>query len=517
MAPDGSGPAQDGSGWIQDGGWPSEFMNTTSYTGLTASAMNFTFNGTSIAVYGTVDNYATSTWNFTVDGAHEQTLSENTPIPSTKFHQQLYSSGTLEDGEHLLELMVVNATATTDNFFIDYLVYTPLQNTSLSKGTPYLFIDDTSPYVHYSPSGWTPNTISNSDFNDQAFMSYNDTINMASSEGAYATVHFQGSAIESTTLMAWGAYPVNPYRTDIASYTLDDGNSTTIYIPLTTSNTSYNVDGNLTWNYQLLSVEVDGPGVHTLNLTALGPNLLYLDLFLVKTHTAFMPAGEESTISPPSNSSSHTGAIVGGVIGGVVLIGLTVIGFLFRRRQRQEGQFDHPDSTKVNYGQVMNTYHGADDLPHAPSYPTTDASVNATHLTFSGNQLRYNGVTSPNNLSDSSSYSTVPFNYGEGERRLSQGNRNVDRPPMQMENMVPSSWSPPSSFAGAIPGSMPLRSTPALPGQQTDRSQGLDTGKPSVPPDSGVREHEPAAQEQGIGYRGLTNSISTAPPSYTYE
>jgi hypothetical protein len=150
--------------------------------------------GTSVSVFATLDNYPISTYNFTVDGAHASTWAKNAPSPT--FHQQVYTSGTLDDGEHQLELNLVSANDTgtsLDNFF-DYIIYTPSQNASLANtnSNQYLFIDDTSPYIHYSSSGWTQNGAS--DFNANSFYSYNNSINMASSAGAQATVYFEGQA-----------------------------------------------------------------------------------------------------------------------------------------------------------------------------------------------------------------------------------------------------------------------------------------------------------------------------------
>jgi hypothetical protein len=164
----------------------------------------------------------------------------------------------------------------------------------------------------------------------------------------------------------------------------------------------------------------------------------------------------------------------------------------------------------------MNTYHG-DDLPYAPSYPTTDFNTMSLHhsasmYTNTASQSRYDGPISPSNPSDSSSYGVAPYGYGEDQsrERYPSQDGNTGGPPIQMQSMMQSPWSPP---AGTVSNSAPPRPMPVPPGQP----QGLGAGgKISVVVNEPtVREHESTAQEQDSGYRGPINNVLTAPPSYT--
>jgi hypothetical protein len=149
---------------------------------------------------------------------------------------------------------------------------------------------------------------------------------------------------------------MGPSPVEIASYTLDGGSPNTVNIPPSTP-ASPNITGDLSWNYQLFTVPASDSGLHTLTVTALQPNMLYLDFFLVLSPTAFIPTGNVSTavVTPSPKGDPSTGAIVGGTIGGVVLlVGLILITILFRRRRRLEGQFDSPDPNRINYGKHMN-------------------------------------------------------------------------------------------------------------------------------------------------------------------
>lgn len=83
----------------------------------------------------------------------------------TLSHQKIFALGSLADGNHTVEITILTQTVAS-NFYFDYFLVQASANTSIEDSpTSQLFIDDTSPFLVYTPiADWTnttPNLVQN--------------------------------------------------------------------------------------------------------------------------------------------------------------------------------------------------------------------------------------------------------------------------------------------------------------------------------------------------------------------
>ncbi|KAF9457150.1 hypothetical protein BDZ94DRAFT_1176202 [Collybia nuda] len=145
-------------GWAPSGG-NHEFGGTTHGTFLAGSKATFTFNGSSVEVYGTmgIDHKDPPVSTYSLDGSSLQTF--NPPLPNAIQYQQLFfKSPTLDDKQHVL---VVTSTISETAFWLDYFriasnsISSPLSD-PVSSVTP-TTLSTSSPSV----SGMPPTTPTN--------------------------------------------------------------------------------------------------------------------------------------------------------------------------------------------------------------------------------------------------------------------------------------------------------------------------------------------------------------------
>ncbi|KAF7316061.1 hypothetical protein MIND_00124100 [Mycena indigotica] len=145
------------SGWIttdkdrSSRGQVQEFQGTTSQSGEQGSTASFTFTGNQIAVFGTLNNQKQVNLEFTIDGKVTPVMTPS--AANAKFHQPIFSSNPLSDGQHML-LMKVNSPDASP-FFFDYLIYKT--NSRANSGQTVLIDDqDPGPVVSF-PGPWKQN------------------------------------------------------------------------------------------------------------------------------------------------------------------------------------------------------------------------------------------------------------------------------------------------------------------------------------------------------------------------
>ncbi|KAJ7603562.1 hypothetical protein FB45DRAFT_770990, partial [Roridomyces roridus] len=108
------------TGWYQ-GGVFQEYLNTTMAateigTGSDHTA-TFSFQGTSVAVYGTV-NQGRSTMSFSLDRGVPSVFDAATSTAGTVHHKLFFASGTLPDGQHTL--VMTQTSGPIIFMFLDY-------------------------------------------------------------------------------------------------------------------------------------------------------------------------------------------------------------------------------------------------------------------------------------------------------------------------------------------------------------------------------------------------------------
>ncbi|KAG7089055.1 hypothetical protein E1B28_010765 [Marasmius oreades] len=112
--------------WRQDG-VVGEFRQTSHVSDTSGSQMAFEFKGTKVAVYGTIGGtqpgFRKTTYLFSIDNGNAVEFSPSSPQGDLAFHQNMFSSDTLQDGMHLLT-MKVNMGNDVGLWF-DYLEFMP--------------------------------------------------------------------------------------------------------------------------------------------------------------------------------------------------------------------------------------------------------------------------------------------------------------------------------------------------------------------------------------------------------
>ncbi|KAL4265542.1 hypothetical protein AB1N83_004073 [Pleurotus pulmonarius] len=107
------------SGWHVDGS-ENEYQRTTSNTDIKGASFTFTFVGTSVAVYGTLDSLGHPNTTYILDDSDPFPF-VGTPKRIARYQQEFYSSPIVPYGKHTL----VGSCATEGaHVILDYFVFT---------------------------------------------------------------------------------------------------------------------------------------------------------------------------------------------------------------------------------------------------------------------------------------------------------------------------------------------------------------------------------------------------------
>ncbi|KAJ7107900.1 hypothetical protein C8R44DRAFT_320710 [Mycena epipterygia] len=306
--------------------------NGTSHASSSNSTLSFAFNGTTILVQGTVDvstdanGVMDPTWNCFVDG---------TGIPPKTFdaienNWQLCQLDGMASGSHVLTIQVTSKGRT---FYLDSLVYTPTPDTVFESAV--LIYPHADPAVNFS-SGWKE-----------------DGQQLTQTKDAQEP---KLTVLSGTSVTMFGQV-YNQYATNAtsASYTIDGGAPTTFHLPGLPSNQSDDQ-----YNQVIFTVPALSNGPHTLTVTH-GGDINHTPLpchgFWVTNTTSLASQTSVSSFGPSmptqspnfsegtSGRRSKDGAIVGGVVAGLLmLVILTGIYLWHLRRKRRGGTESMPVS-----------------------------------------------------------------------------------------------------------------------------------------------------------------------------
>ncbi|KAJ7704863.1 hypothetical protein B0H17DRAFT_695884 [Mycena rosella] len=370
-------------------GSSTEYLGTTRAAGTQGSTATFKFEGTSVGVFGTVGSGNGGSMAFSVDGSPSSSYSAP-PLQSALYHQPLWVSGDLPDGEHTLSITQNSAGKDKNEIFLDYFMY----NTTSTAGKT-LFIDDADLRVEYSSSGWEPFSVNGN---------FKQTSHSSTSPGATVTLNFEGNfvSINAPVVYAKNGEGFN------ASVSIDGDPPS----PITQQHGS--LAGTVTFNNQIFSKSGLGAGNHTMVITALDDHPLVLDYFLFGDGSgppspasganqaqgialsSLFPASSQTlssiVASPTSSGSSNNpalpesaasqssrpldlGAIIGGAVGGLAVLVLLILGLLFWRQRKRA--LDHAVRKSFEPGPAKSSWRNSvassvttlagrdDDLPEA--------------------------------------------------------------------------------------------------------------------------------------------------------
>ncbi|KAF7341833.1 hypothetical protein MSAN_02038600 [Mycena sanguinolenta] len=271
-----------------------QFAGTMTAPGGQGSTATYSFEGTSISVFGLMranSGGANTTFTFTIDGDAQS--SQNATIGTDgveHFHRKFFQSQTLADGPHTLDILVA-ATQSTD-VLLDYLIYEASQNAALDTSTTArLLVLNTSPQLAYS-SGWSPTISGLRSGLVETAISLNSSVAGAVDLGATVALNFTGVGIEVRGVL------VTPFPSPVAAYSIDGGPLTDVQMPA--SDASYE---NAQSNFPFIAQTFGTVGTHSLVITPLIPGAFYFDFITVQSSTASFPPKANIAL-PPSLTSS---------------------------------------------------------------------------------------------------------------------------------------------------------------------------------------------------------------------
>ncbi|KAJ7137419.1 hypothetical protein C8R43DRAFT_893635 [Mycena crocata] len=315
------------------------YNDTSKATSSTNSSLTFRFNGTSIKVAGTLNvttnanNVTDPTWECLVD--NKQIPKPVPKLGPAENNWVLCEQPVLGTGAHDL---TIHVTSAGQKFYLDYLVYTPARNDVFE--TAVLLYNYTDPAVSLG-TAWKP--VGGALAGMQT-----------SAKGGQMEFDFLG-----TRSSMYGVAPSDgPLNGTTASYTLDGGRNIKFNVPAPSSpNTSI-------FNELFFATANVANGRHKLVVTY-GGNQAHTPLAI---QHFYVTNSTTQAISFGSKKSSHTGAIVGGVIGGILflLIQLAMAVCLVRKRRRRRGE---KEVQEVKTATALDPFlvTGVPDVPHPQS------------------------------------------------------------------------------------------------------------------------------------------------------
>lgn len=281
-----------------------DYSQTTYAPRAEGAQLSFTFSGTSIAVVGRYDAGGTCNATFSLDG--QTSFNFTSPLLNTSRHQQiLWTSPQLSEGQHTLTYTNADckSNATNDTVpyvWVDYLLY----NTSSVPEAATIFIDDRDPRLFYS-GNWIKDGGEN-DFLGTRQGGKQGTSFQLTFNGSFISVHGRLDNSSSINRVSFGL----------------DGGDPWVYGTPAQNIISYNKEF-----YKNGSLP---NGKHTLVVEPLTDNPFWLDYILVRGS-----ANASNTGQKHSSSTSMIGAIVGSILGTLIIVIFGAIVFLALRRRRK--------------------------------------------------------------------------------------------------------------------------------------------------------------------------------------
>ncbi|KAF9561139.1 hypothetical protein CPC08DRAFT_707577 [Agrocybe pediades] len=368
-----------GSGWFQDnsgsqdnnGNFGPAYRSTLHGT-KTSASLSYAFNGTQVRVWGT-NNLRNDSgvldpqWECFVD---KISIGATAPFQFAENNWVFCEQDQLEDGPHVI---TVNATvAKQQTFWFDQINYIPSVSVPLdNKG---ILVDNHDAALQFG-DGWG---------------ALGGTANQTGKSGSTLTFQFVGVSL------AWyGFIPAEfPKVATTGQYSVDGGAPVSFFLK------GLPADGTTTvYNQKFFETTQYPAGPHTIVVTYLGNGAqntpLTLDYLVVQNGTfPSSPSGPSSSSSSSSSSgnlptsgpgpdhagnntsskSSNTGAIAGGVVGGIILIMFAVLAFLYLRRREKKIAQKHFDIDPQPYQYT----------PRHPSMPGLPPQNQNLHTTGTG-------------------------------------------------------------------------------------------------------------------------------------
>ncbi|KAJ3727702.1 hypothetical protein C8R42DRAFT_656282 [Lentinula raphanica] len=320
----------------------------TASAGSSGATMSFSFSGNFITAVGDIYTGESCNATFNIDGSLTNFTSPGPTMDHNLYQQTLFTSPTLDDGNHTLIYTVETCNDTQPALWLDYLLY----NTSTSPvigGTA--FYDDRDSRIAYT-GAWNSTSEDNS---------FRGTITGLEQNGSLL-FDFQGTSVQ-----VFGRLDNTSIGQITDSIFSVDGTSPVTFTAVTSSNIAH--------NKQLYASRTLNQGQHRLTVNNTGSLPLWVDYILVRGQTT---TGNTQIANNTGNSHAHTlsvlvGSVVGGICGILLIITITIL--LYRRRykfsfikrfENKSGQQDYSSTDKADMDEIM--------VPHRPQFRAHQAS-----------------------------------------------------------------------------------------------------------------------------------------------
>lgn len=370
------------------------------------ASLSYAFNGTRAAIYGTTYiNNSTGVvdpvWQCFMDGISSGT---QVPFPFYENNWVFCQWDSLPDGPHV---MSINATSKGQTFWFDELRYSPTAGASINGGA--ILFDHRDPDINF----------------DSQWGALGGTANMTSVTGATMTLDFFG-----TNLTWFAMIPVElPHGPTTATYAVDNNSAVTFTLPgLPNAN-----NGTATqYNQKVFQTTPLPLGNHTLKVVHQGNSSLtplVLNYLVIQNQTNSAP---ETISSVHTSKGPPVGAIVGGAIGAVSALVLSIVLFLVIRHRRKR---------RANANTVVNDNDIVDPFFAAPpsqldtgSYGTSTTQVlpaSQHRRTPLGSFITNTGITTSTSSSGFGSYPTSGSRKGVASpATVASGSDGEPNPPL---------------------------------------------------------------------------------------
>ncbi|KAF8172270.1 hypothetical protein BJ912DRAFT_932467 [Pholiota molesta] len=307
-------------GQNQDLGIYGPAWNNTLHGVNSNANLSFTFNGSSVLLYGTIaqdnSNGVVPTWNCFLDGVginSNVSQAGDTPIPTNNW-KLCANDVAADDGSHTVTLQTT-VIAGNQTFWFDYIKYAPVLDASWENEN--IYVDDKDSEIRYV--GIWDSTSGHSGVEHAT----NET-------GANVGFSFIGTSI------TWYGVIIPPARTHALSTYSIDGQNLTSFEPLGGTNFAY---------HQVLFQATSLPmGLHNLQVVYNGTaedTPLSIDFLVVQNGSIPTTSTPPTTIVPPTptpspaSSKAYRAALEAtcATLGALIILG--GLGILFLRRRRR--------------------------------------------------------------------------------------------------------------------------------------------------------------------------------------
>ncbi|KAK7030819.1 hypothetical protein VNI00_013927 [Paramarasmius palmivorus] len=351
------------------------FNGTMHGTNQNTASFSFTFEGEYVSVWGTKDNRKIqpnddneddltelAQWQCQVDGSPIQRVNYIT-FANCVTNLLLCETDNLDPNiPHVLTLNVSITNPPTQMFWLDKIEYMPGPKTRLAGET--MKFDSTDVNVRYD-NNWVPD--GDSPRSDSLF-------EQTATTGASVTFKFNGTNVSLYGFNDNGRVDNQSLAATSGRYNIDGGNENTFTIPGSRPFPANSTNLADYFNEFLFTSPELNPGPHLLTVTFTGQKTGNESLQPLIVDYFYVTASAQDSDAQVISKSKPMGAIVGGIVGGVVvlaLLGLAV--FLSLRRRRKSWDSD----ARASVGYLARPVSPPSEVS---PYPYVTPSLQTQHL-----------------------------------------------------------------------------------------------------------------------------------------